>query len=121
MDNHIGDLHPAIVGISVFLCNFHRAECVDREIEIIQELLDKVLRYGPAMEDASTVCAELDCLVSFAEAARTFNYRRPRMVEDPILNIVQGRYVCFIHQKDDSSSSLHETSASRAGLGYLRS
>jgi DNA mismatch repair protein MSH5 len=46
------------------------------------------------MEDASSVCAELDCLLSFAEAARAFNYRRPRMVEDPIVDIVQGRYAC---------------------------
>lgn len=44
------------------------------------------------MEDASSVCAELDCLLSFAEAARRFDYRRPRMVEDPIMDIVQGRY-----------------------------
>ncbi|KAG8214591.1 DNA mismatch repair protein mutS [Butyriboletus roseoflavus] len=78
MDNHIGDLHPAI--------------CVDREIEIVQELLDKVLRYGQIMEDTSNVCAELDCLLSFAEAARAFDYRRPRIVEDPIIDIVQGRH-----------------------------
>ncbi|KAF8442923.1 DNA mismatch repair protein MutS [Boletus edulis BED1] len=78
MDNHIGDLHPAI--------------CVDREIEIVQELLDKVLQFGQAMEDACTVCAELDCLLSFTEAARAFNYRRPRMVEDPVVDIVQGRH-----------------------------
>lgn len=71
-----------------------RAKCVDREIEIVQELLGNVLRYGPAMEDASNVCAELDCLLSFAEAARTFDYRRPRIVEDPIIDIVQGRYAC---------------------------
>ncbi|KAG9315778.1 DNA mismatch repair protein mutS [Chiua virens] len=77
MDTHIGDLHPAIV---------------DREIEIIQELLDKILRYGPAMENAANVCAELDCLLSFAEAARTFGYRRPQLVEDPIMDIVQGRH-----------------------------
>ncbi|KAI9573599.1 DNA mismatch repair protein MutS [Boletus coccyginus] len=85
MDDHIGDLHPAIV---------------DREIEIVQELLDKVLRYGPAMEDASSVCAELDCLLSFAEAARAFNYRRPRMVEEPIVDIVQGRHPLQEHILD---------------------
>lgn len=93
MDNHIGDLHPAIVGMDL-ASTYFLAECVDREIEIVQELLDKVLRYGPAMEDASNVCAELDCLLSFAEAARAFDYRRPQMAEDPILDIVQGRNVC---------------------------
>ena len=77
---------------AVFFLDF-QAECVDREIEIVQELLDKILRYGPTMEDASSVCAELDCLLSFAEAARAFDYRRPRMVEDPVMDIVQGRCV----------------------------
>ena len=77
------------------------AEYVDREIEIVQELLDKVLRYGQAMEDASMVCAELDCLLSFAEAARAFDYRRPRMVEDPVMDIVQGRYACVDRPGDD--------------------
>ncbi|KIJ64516.1 hypothetical protein HYDPIDRAFT_40260 [Hydnomerulius pinastri MD-312] len=77
MDNHIGDLHPAIV---------------DREIEIIQELLDKILVCDQAMGNACDVCAEFDCLLSFAEAARAFNYRRPQMVEEPIIDIVQGRH-----------------------------
>lgn len=105
MDNHIGDLHPAIVGMDRLLCRFFQAECVDREIEIVQELLDKILRYGPVMEDASNVCAELDCLISFAEAARVFDYRRPRMVEDPIIDIVQGRYAYVDHPRDGHLSS----------------
>ncbi|KIK91641.1 hypothetical protein PAXRUDRAFT_796689 [Paxillus rubicundulus Ve08.2h10] len=77
MDNHIGDLHPAIV---------------DREIEIVQELLDKVVVHNEVMANACDVCAELDCLLSFAEAARAFDYRRPEMVEQPVINIIQGRH-----------------------------
>lgn len=57
------------------------------------------------MEDASTVCAELDCLLSFAEAARAFNYQRPRMVEDPVVDIVQGRYACVDRVGDGHLSS----------------
>ncbi|KAF9221022.1 hypothetical protein BS17DRAFT_713109 [Gyrodon lividus] len=78
MDNHIGDLHPAI--------------SADREIEIVQELLDKVLVHDKAIVNACDVCAELDCLLSFAEAARAFDYRRPEMVEQPIIDIIQGRH-----------------------------
>ncbi|KAF9242539.1 muts domain V-domain-containing protein [Melanogaster broomeanus] len=77
MDNHIGDLHPAIV---------------DREIEIVQELLEEVLVHDKAIVDACDVCAELDCLLSFAEAARAFDYRRPEMVEEPVIDIIQGRH-----------------------------
>ncbi|KAI0947282.1 hypothetical protein AcV7_009742 [Taiwanofungus camphoratus] len=77
MDTHIGDLHPSIV---------------DREIEIVQSLQDKVLVYDKAMGHACDVCAELDCLLSFAEAARAGDYRRPRMVEENIIDIKQGRH-----------------------------
>ncbi|KAF9554712.1 hypothetical protein CPC08DRAFT_744416 [Agrocybe pediades] len=77
MDTHIGDLHSTIV---------------DRELEIIQELLETVLVSQPSISAACDVCAELDCLLSFAEASRIFEYRRPQMVEENIIDIVQGRH-----------------------------
>ncbi|KAH9941054.1 muts domain V-domain-containing protein [Amylocystis lapponica] len=77
MDVHIGDLHPAIV---------------DREIEIVQSLKEKILEYGDAMGHACDVCAELDCLLSLAEASRTYDYRRPQMTEKNVLDIKQGRH-----------------------------
>jgi DNA mismatch repair protein MSH5 len=67
----------------------------DREIEIIQSLLDKILLYDEAMGLACDVCAELDCLLSFAEASRAFDYRRPCMVEDNVIDIRGGRYGIF--------------------------
>ncbi|KAI0366907.1 hypothetical protein BV20DRAFT_951195 [Pilatotrama ljubarskyi] len=77
MDVHIGDLHPAIV---------------DREIEIVQALQEKVLVYAPDISRACDICAELDCLLSFAAATRSYDYRRPRMTEDNVINIKQGRH-----------------------------
>jgi DNA mismatch repair protein MSH5 len=77
MDIHIGDLHSLIV---------------DREIEIIQELLEDILIYDQLMSRACDVCAELDCLLSFAEVSRMYNYQRPQMVEENIIDIYQGRY-----------------------------
>lgn len=77
MDTHIGDLHSSIV---------------DREIEIVHELLDDILVYDSAMGHACDVCAELDCLLSFAEASRAYDYRRPDMVEDNVIDINQGRH-----------------------------
>jgi DNA mismatch repair protein MSH5 len=77
MDIHIGDLHSLIV---------------DREIEIMQELLEDILVYEQSMSHACDVCAELDCLLSFAEASRLYNYQRPQMVEENVIDIYQGRY-----------------------------
>ncbi|KAH8114747.1 muts domain V-domain-containing protein [Phellopilus nigrolimitatus] len=77
MDHHIGDLHPFIV---------------DREIEIIQALLDKILLFDDAIAQACDACAELDCLLCFAGSSRAYNYCRPVMTEDNIIDIRQGRH-----------------------------
>lgn len=77
MDIHIGDLHPSIV---------------DREIEIVQELLEEIVVHFNAMAAACDICAELDCLLSYAEASRAFDYRRPHMVDDNVIDIKQGRH-----------------------------
>ncbi|KAI9058149.1 hypothetical protein FKP32DRAFT_1582301 [Trametes sanguinea] len=77
MDTHIGDLHPAIV---------------DREIEIVQALQERMLAYAEDSGRACDICAELDCLLSFAEASRSYDYRRPCMTEDNIIDIKQGRH-----------------------------
>ncbi|KAF7288536.1 DNA mismatch repair protein 5 [Mycena chlorophos] len=77
MDIHIGDLHPSIV---------------DREIEIIQELLDEIIVYFEVMATACDLFAELDCLLSFASASRGLDYRRPQMVDDNIIDITRGRH-----------------------------
>lgn len=85
MDIHIGDLYSLIV---------------DREIEIIQELLEDILIYEQSMSHACDACAELDCLLSFAEASRMYNYQRPHMVEENIIDIYQGRYdAVIVHEQ----------------------
>jgi len=78
MDTHIGDLHSTIV---------------DRELEIVQELLDEILTHSEAIGDACDIFAELDCLLSLAEAARLYNYQRPDMIDENSMEIIQGRYV----------------------------
>ncbi|KAJ7675742.1 DNA mismatch repair protein MutS [Mycena polygramma] len=77
MDIHIGDLHPSIV---------------DRELEIVQELLEEILVHFEAMAAACDISAELDVLLSFADASRAFEYRRPEMVDENIIDIKQGRH-----------------------------
>ncbi|KAJ6477358.1 muts domain V-domain-containing protein [Mycena vitilis] len=77
MDIHIGDLHPSIV---------------DRELEIVQELLEEILVHFEVMAAACDISAELDVLLSFADASRAFEYRRPEMVDENIIDIKQGRH-----------------------------
>ncbi|KAL1760365.1 DNA mismatch repair protein MutS [Schizophyllum commune] len=77
MDVHIGDLHSLIV---------------DREIEILQGLLTEILVYYEDMTESCDVCAELDCLLSLADACRAFNYRRPIMVDENVIIINGGRH-----------------------------
>jgi DNA mismatch repair protein MSH5 len=92
MDTHIGDLHPSIVGASFdHFSPVRYSNAADREIEIVQELLDRILVSGEGMRHACEVCAELDCLLAFAEASRAYNYCRPQMTVDPIIDIDQGR------------------------------
>jgi DNA mismatch repair protein MSH5 len=63
----------------------------DQEIEIVQDLLEQVLVLEQTIGQACDACAELDCLLSFTEAAQIHNYKRPSMVEGKVVNIVQGR------------------------------
>ncbi|KAF8158870.1 muts domain V-domain-containing protein [Mycena galopus ATCC 62051] len=65
---------------------------VDREIEIVQELLEEIVVHFAAMAAACDCSAELDVLLSFADATRAFEYRRPEMVDDNIIDIKQGRH-----------------------------
>ncbi|KIP05169.1 hypothetical protein PHLGIDRAFT_74704, partial [Phlebiopsis gigantea 11061_1 CR5-6] len=77
LDKHIGDIHSAIV---------------DREIEITQELLERILQFETAIVTSCDICAELDCLLSFADASRAYDYRRPELSEDNVTVIKQGRH-----------------------------
>ncbi|OBZ71456.1 Prohibitin-2 [Grifola frondosa] len=95
MDDHIGDLHPSIVG-KCYLGLIRRSNelfsTLDREIEIVQALQERIIVHEQAMGHACDICAELDCLLSFADASRSFNYRRPQMIEENVINIKHGRH-----------------------------
>ncbi|CAG8587142.1 7126_t:CDS:10, partial [Dentiscutata heterogama] len=77
LDEYLGDIHGLIV---------------DREIEIMQKLQDRILEYVPLFLNSSAVCAELDCILSFAESARRYGYNRPIVTDENILIIEKGRH-----------------------------
>ncbi|KIO27058.1 hypothetical protein M407DRAFT_73753 [Tulasnella calospora MUT 4182] len=65
---------------------------VAREIEIIHGLQEKVLERDTLIKETCDVCAELDCLLSFATASRLYNWIRPEISEMNILDIKNGRH-----------------------------
>lgn len=73
------------------MVHFLTPDFIDREIEIVQALQEKILGYDDIIGRACDVCAELDCLLSFAMAARSYDYRRPYMTEENVIDIKQGR------------------------------
>ncbi|TPX68056.1 hypothetical protein SpCBS45565_g03372 [Spizellomyces sp. 'palustris'] len=77
LDESIGDIHSMIV---------------DREIEIIQRLQETVLGYRATLIQVANVCAELDCILSLADAAKKYNYTRPEMTGENIFLVVKGRH-----------------------------
>jgi DNA mismatch repair protein MSH5 len=78
----------------------------DRELEIIHDLAEKVLPFAEAISEACDICAELDCLLCFAEASNLYNYRRPQMTEENVINIKQGRCVLVSYDRCSPKDTL---------------
>ncbi|KAI7850915.1 DNA mismatch repair protein MutS [Circinella umbellata] len=77
LDETLGDIHAMII---------------DKEIELVQELSDKLSVHFKDLLVIADVCAELDCLLSLAHAATRYEYIKPEMTLDNQLMIIQGRH-----------------------------
>lgn len=64
----------------------------DKEIEIVQELGERILEYEEALHDVSDICGELDSLVALAKGAKQHNFVRPRLTDENIIKIKGGRH-----------------------------
>ncbi len=62
------------------------------EETLFLELRDQVAAAAEAISTAGSVLGELDCLLSFALAARRYNFVRPQLVAEPTLSITEGRH-----------------------------
>lgn len=78
MDQQFGDIHGRIL---------------DMEIEIIQELGQRVLEYQDALDMTSDMCGELDSFIALVSGAQKYNLVRPRMSDDNIIKIKGGRHL----------------------------
>lgn len=62
------------------------------EMELYQQLLVSTEPYIAAIQNNAHIIAQLDCLLCFAHNAHKYNYHRPTLVNEPILEIKQGRH-----------------------------
>ena len=62
------------------------------ETRLYNELVAELADFIPAIQINATQIARLDCLLSFANAARGNKYIRPVVADDDILDIKQGRH-----------------------------
>ncbi|KAI9637308.1 putative meiotic recombination-related protein [Dioszegia hungarica] len=77
LDEHFGDLENCIA---------------DREIEIIQQLVESVRTVDERIMAVNDIIAELDCLLALAFAAVQYDLRCPTMTDEPVLHIQNGRH-----------------------------
>ncbi|CDM30496.1 DNA mismatch repair protein MutS, type 1 [Penicillium roqueforti FM164] len=78
MDQKLGDIYGIIC---------------EKEIEIVYDLAQRVLRYENVLVDASDICGEIDSLLALTQGASFYNLTRPRIVEQNVLRIKGGRHI----------------------------
>jgi len=62
------------------------------EYELFQRVREQVLEQLPRLQRTAAALAQLDALASFAQTARLYNYCRPEIGADAVLQIRQGRH-----------------------------
>jgi DNA mismatch repair protein MutS len=62
------------------------------EGELFHALRKEAASYAPQIRKIAKAIAEIDCLLSLAEAAKKYNYVRPRMDQGDQFRVVQGRH-----------------------------
>ncbi len=62
------------------------------ELELYQQLLVSIEPYISPIQNNAHIIAQLDCLLCFANNAHRYNYHRPTLVNEPILEIKEGRH-----------------------------
>ncbi len=62
------------------------------ELELYQQLLVSIEPFISAIQNNAHITAQLDCLLCFANNAHRYNYHRPTLVNEPVLDIKNGRH-----------------------------
>jgi DNA mismatch repair protein MSH5 len=77
LDEKFGDIHGRIL---------------DMEIEIVQNLSQRVLEFEEMLNKTSDICGELDSFIALARGAVFHNLTRPRINDDNTIEIQNGRH-----------------------------
>jgi DNA mismatch repair protein MutS len=62
------------------------------EYELFQRVREEALGHLPQLQQTAAALAQLDVLAAFAETARLYNYCRPEIGEEGIIDIREGRH-----------------------------
>ena len=62
------------------------------ELELYQQLLLSIEPFISPIQHNAHIIAQLDCLLCFANNAHRYNYHRPTLVTEPVLEITAGRH-----------------------------
>ncbi|KAL8832534.1 MAG: hypothetical protein Q9191_000216 [Dirinaria sp. TL-2023a] len=77
LDDTLGDMYAIIC---------------DKEIEIVHELSQSVLKHEEMLKHASDICGEIDCLLALAQGAKDYKLSRPRLTSQNVICIKGGRH-----------------------------
>ena len=69
-----------------------KSRALAREKLLYEALLEQLIEHLAPLQDSAAALAELDVLSNLAERALNLDLNRPRFVEHPCLQIVQGRH-----------------------------
>src|SRR5690606_21403885 len=68
------------------------ARAIEREKLLFERLCKQAAQHSTALSEFADLVAKLDVLRCFAEIAQRYGYVRPEIVDEPVLDIVQGRH-----------------------------
>ncbi len=90
------------------------------EYELYQELRQRVCTHLQQIQKTARAVAAVDCLGSLAQVAIQYNYVRPEVVEETVLDIRDGRHPVLDARMTDSAfvpnDCLLDTSSNQIGL-----
>jgi DNA mismatch repair protein MutS len=69
-----------------------KSRALAREKQLYEELIERLIEDLAALQDSAAALAALDVLANLAERALNLDFNRPRFVDQPCLQIGQGRH-----------------------------
>ncbi len=69
-----------------------RERSLAREKQLYDDLLKTLVNYNPQLQQIAISLAQLDVLTSFSACAELFNWSKPELTEDNLLQITGGRH-----------------------------